>query len=119
MRLAESIDRMCHQLTKMSWIGQTVTASAVAPDTLRANYGRPQEDGTLAGQAGDCFFQFVEWDKDGQLNAWAMNQFGSSPGNPGSLHHTDQAPLFAEEKLRKVPFTREEVLAKAKRTYRP
>ena len=89
------------------------------PDTLRAIYGRLREDGTLAGQAGDCFFQFVEWDKDGQLNAWAMNQFGSSPGNPGSLHHTDQAPLFAEEKLRKVPFTREEVLAKAKRTYRP
>ncbi len=48
-----------------------------------------------------------------------MNQFGSNPGNPGSLHHSDQAPLFAEEKLRKVPFTREEVLAKAKRTYRP
>ena len=89
------------------------------PDTLRAIYGRPQEDGTLAGQAGDCFFQFVEWDKDGQLNAWAMNQFGSSPGNPGSLHHTDQAPLFAEEKLRKVPFTREEVLGNAKQTYRP
>ncbi len=89
------------------------------PDTLRAIYGRPQEDGTLAGQAGDCFFQFVEWDKDGQLNAWAMNQFGSSPGNLGSLHHTDQAPLFAEEKLRKVPFTREEVLGKAKQTYRP
>ena len=89
------------------------------PDTLRAIYGRPQEDGTLAGQAGDCFFQFVEWGKDGQLNAWAMNQFGSSPGNLGSLHHTDQAPLFAEEKLRKVPFTREEVLGKAKQTYRP
>jgi len=89
------------------------------PDTLRAIYGRSREDGTLAGQAGDCFFQFVEWDKDGQLNAWAINQFGSSPGNPGSLHHTDQARLFAEEKLRKVPFTREEVLGKAKQTYRP
>ena len=89
------------------------------PDTLRAIYGRPQEDGTLAGVAGDCFFQFVEWDKDGHLNAWAMNQFGSNPGNPDSPHHTDQAPLFAEEKLRKVPFTRAEVLAKAKRTYRP
>ncbi len=89
------------------------------PDTLRAIYGRPQEDGTLAGLAGDCFFQFVEWDKDGELNAWAMNQFGSNPGNPDSPHHADQAPLFAQEKLRKVPFTGEEVLAKAKRTYRP
>ncbi len=89
------------------------------PDTLRAIYGLPQEDGTLVGLAGDCFFQFVEWDKDGQLNAWAMNQFGSSPGNPDSPHHTDQAPLFADEKLRKVPFTRKEVLAKAKRIYRP
>ena len=27
--------------------------------------------------------------------------------------------MFAEEKIRKVPFTREEVLAKAKHTYRP
>ena len=89
------------------------------PDTLRAVYGRPQEDGALAGVAGDCFFQFVEWDRDGKLQAWAINQFGSSPGNPDSPHHTDQAPLFAEEKLRKVPFTRDEVLANAKRTYRP
>ena len=89
------------------------------PDTLRAIYGRPRGDGTLAGRAGDCFFQFVEWDRDGKLRAWAINQFGSSPGNPDSPHHTDQAPLFAEEKLRNVPFTREEVLAAAKRTYRP
>ena len=89
------------------------------PDTLRAVYGRPQEDGALAGVAGDCFFQFVEWDRDGKLQAWAINQFGSIPGNPDSPNHTDQAPLFAEEKLRKVPFTRDEVLANAKRTYRP
>ncbi|GIT06349.1 MAG: hypothetical protein CM1200mP29_17600 [Verrucomicrobiota bacterium] len=89
------------------------------PDTLRAIYGRPHENGTLAGVAGDCFFQFVEWDRDGKLQAWAINQFGSNPGNPDSPHHTDQAPLFAEEKLRKVPFSRDEVLANAKQTYRP
>jgi len=89
------------------------------PDTLRAIYGRPKEDGTLAGVAGDCFFQFVEWDKDGNLRAWAINQFGGNPGNSDSPHYSDQASMFAEEKLRKVPFTREEVLAKAKRTYRP
>ena len=90
-----------------------------SPDTLRAIYGRPQEDGTLAGVAGDCFFQFVEWDKDGNLRAWAITQFGGNPGNPDSPHYSDQASMFAEEKLRKVPFTREEVLAKAKHTYRP
>ena len=89
------------------------------PDTLRAIYGRPQENGTLAGMAGDCFFQFVEWDKKGKLQAWAINQFGSNPANPDSPHHTDQATLFAQERLRKVPFTREEVLANAKRIYRP
>ena len=89
------------------------------PDTLRAIYGRPQGDGSLAGRAGDCFFQFVQWDREGKLQAWAINQFGSNPGNPDSPHHTDQAPLFAEEKLRKVPFTRDEVLANAKRIYRP
>ena len=89
------------------------------PDTLRAIYGRPQDNGKLAGVAGDCFFQFVEWDRDGKLRAWAINQFGSNPGDPDSPHHTDQAPLFADEKLRNVPFTREEVLAAAKRTYRP
>ncbi|MDP7178410.1 MAG: penicillin acylase family protein, partial [Verrucomicrobiota bacterium] len=65
------------------------------------------------------FFQFVEWDRDGKLQAWAINQFGSSPGNPESPHHTDQAPLFADEKVRRERFTREEVLAGAKRTYRP
>ncbi|MED6315583.1 MAG: penicillin acylase family protein, partial [Verrucomicrobiota bacterium] len=89
------------------------------PDTLRAIYGRPQDNGTLAGMAGDCFIQFVEWDRKGKLQAWAINQFGSNPSNPESPHHTDQATLFAQERLRKVPFTREEVLANAKRIYRP
>jgi acyl-homoserine-lactone acylase len=89
------------------------------PDTLRAIYGRPQANGTLRGMAGDCFFQFVEWDKEGQLKSWAMNPFGSNPGNPESPHYVDQAMLFANEQLRKVPVTRQDVLAHAVRTYSP
>jgi len=89
------------------------------PDTLRAVYGRPQPDGTLQGRAGDCFFQFVEWDPSGQLQAWAINQFGSRPGHPDSPHFSDQVPMFAAEKMRATHFTREQVLAHAVRIYRP
>jgi penicillin amidase/acyl-homoserine-lactone acylase len=89
------------------------------PDTLRAIYGRPSDEGKLAGVAGDCFFQFVQWDDQGQLDAWAIQPFGSHMASDESPHFSDQAGLFAEESLRKIPFTREEVLEVAKRIYRP
>jgi penicillin amidase/acyl-homoserine-lactone acylase len=61
----------------------------------------------------------VQWDDHGQLDAWAIQPFGSHTASDESPHFSDQAGLFAEESLRKIPFTREEVLEVAKRIYRP
>ncbi len=90
-----------------------------ASDTLRAIYGEPQKDGTLSAKAGDCFIQFVEWDKNGKLQSWAIHQFGSATVDSKSPHYSDQSPLFSEEKERRTWFKREEVLANAKRVYKP
>lgn len=89
------------------------------PDTLRAIYGRPLGDGRLEGVAGDCFFQFVEWDAQGQLQAWAIQPFGSHASSEDSPHYDDQTDLFAREEMRRIPFTKEEVLRAAERIYRP
>lgn len=90
-----------------------------ASDTLRAIYGEPQKDGTLSAKAGDCFIQFVEWDEEGKLQSWAIHQFGSATADAKSPHYSDQSPLFSEEKERKILFERENVLANAKKVYKP
>ena len=88
-------------------------------DTLRAIYGEPQADGTLSAKAGDCFIQFVEWDKTGNLQAWAIHQFGSATADSKSKHFNDQSTLFSQEKARRTHFSREEVLANSKNVYKP
>ena len=87
-------------------------------DVLRAIYG-DIKDGRLVGVAGDCFFQIVEWDDNGQQTAWVINQFGSNPSQPESRHYTDQAELFAKEEMRTALLTKEQVLANAVRRYHP
>ena len=87
-------------------------------DVLRAIYGEIS-DGRLVGVAGDCFFQIVEWDKNGNQQAWVINQYGSNPSQPDSPHYADQAELFAQEKMRPAWLTREQILANAERRYRP
>jgi len=89
------------------------------PDTLRAIYGRPSDRGRLGGVAGDCFFQFVQWDDQGKQDAWAIQPFGSHMASDESQHYSDQAGLFATEQLRKIPLTRAEVFESAERVYRP
>ena len=87
-------------------------------DVLRAIYG-DIKDGRLVGIAGDCFFQIVEWDDNGQQTAWVINQFGSNPSQPKSPHYADQAKLFAREEMRTALLTKEQVLANAVRRYHP
>ena len=77
------------------------------------------EDGRLVGNDGDCYYQMVEWDRNGKLHSEAIHQFGSAAADEGSPHYADQAPLFAEERLRPVLITEEQVRKHLKREYRP
>lgn len=88
------------------------------PDTLRAVYGLPREDGTLHMVAGDGLTYLVEWDEDGEQAVWAVHQYGSS-NRPEAEHYTTQMEMFAEEELRRVPMSEAEVRAAAVEVYRP
>jgi acyl-homoserine-lactone acylase len=88
-----------------------------APDVLRAIYGEPTDDGVLAGIAGDAYVAAVTFDADGVVASQAVHPFGSATLDEASPHHADQAPLFAAEQLREVPFTDAELTAAAVATY--
>ncbi len=91
------------------------------PDTMRAVYaaGAPLgDDGRRRAVAGDTYIMLVEWDEDGDVTSHAIHQYGAATTHPDSPHYADQAPIFAAEELRRVPFTLDEVLAEATRDYR-
>ncbi|TGY89238.1 hypothetical protein E5163_08960 [Marinicauda algicola] len=88
------------------------------PDTLRAVYGRPAEDGTLHMVAGDGLTMVVEWSDSGEQSVFAVHQYGSS-NRPGTGHFTSQMQMFAEEDFRPVPMSEAGIRAAAVRVYRP
>ncbi len=90
-----------------------------APDCLRAIDVAVQKDGRYAGINGDCFFQMVQWDKDGKVSSESIHQYGAAACDTESPHYADQAPLFAEEKMRPTWFTEADIRAHLAREYRP
>lgn len=68
----------------------------------------PDRDGRMRAAAGDSFVAAVRFSDP--IEARALTVYGNS-SQPGSPHRTDQLPLFAGQKLRKVWFTREDVEA--------
>jgi penicillin amidase/acyl-homoserine-lactone acylase len=90
-----------------------------APDTLRAVYGELADDGHLHATVGDSLIMVVEWPKDGAVRAESVHQFGAATLQETSSHYADQAPLFATQRFKPVPFAREAVLSSAASTYRP
>ncbi|HWA91379.1 MAG TPA: acylase [Rhizomicrobium sp.] len=89
------------------------------PDTYRAVYGEPQDDGTLKAVDGDTFIMFVTWDKGGHLSSESIHQFGSATLDAHSRHYADQAPLFVAMKTKPVLFTRDLLKGHIEADYRP
>jgi acyl-homoserine-lactone acylase len=88
------------------------------PDLLRAIYGRRTDDGVLEAFAGDAYLAAITFASDGSVSSRAVHQFGAATLDEDSPNHADQAPDFAEARLRPVPFTDEELAAAAVVTYR-
>ena len=83
-------------------------------DTLRAAATWDVEpDGRLRVKHGDSFVMFVEWAPGQPVASRSIQPFGAATTRPLNVHHTDQAALFAQHKLKPVHFTRAEVLANA------
>ncbi|HFQ93266.1 MAG TPA: acylase, partial [Anaerolineae bacterium] len=73
-----------------------------APDVNHAIYGELREDGRFRGIAGDSYVMLVMWDADGRLASQSIHQYGSATTRPDSPHYADQAPLFAQRRLKPV-----------------
>jgi acyl-homoserine-lactone acylase len=89
------------------------------PDTYRAVYGAPQDDGTLMAEGGDTFIRCVTWDKNGKLSSESIHQFGSATLDKSSPHYADQTPLFVAMKTKPVLFTREQLAGHIEADYAP
>ena len=91
-----------------------------APDTLRSIEVQPQlrDDGTFTAQAGDSLTLISTWTRDGRWQIESIVPFGSSSVD-GTPHYTDQAQLFAGEKLKLVPLDPNALMAEATRIERP
>jgi penicillin amidase/acyl-homoserine-lactone acylase len=89
------------------------------PDTFRAVYGEPQDDGTLTARAGDTFIMFVTWDEHGKLSSESVHQFGSATLDETSPHYADQVPLFVGMKTKPVWFDESDLAGHIAEDYRP
>ena len=81
------------------------------PDTLRAIYGRPDDNGRLCAVAGDGLVVSVSWDRSGNQSARMIHNFGAAATNKSSPHYANQAPLYASETFRPIALSREQVEA--------
>ncbi|MEO1083343.1 MAG: acylase [Acidobacteriota bacterium] len=90
-----------------------------APDVLHAVYAEPQDDGRLAGVAGDSYVLIAAWDRSGAVRSHSVHQFGSSTLDAASQHYADQAPLFVERRLKPVWLDEADIRANLEREYSP
>ena len=79
------------------------------PDTLRAVYGRPQDDGTLKAVAGDGLVVSLSWDSAGNQESQSIHQYGSATQDASSKHYGDQVQLFVDEKMKPTFFDKLEL----------
>ena len=69
------------------------------PDILRAVYSKMIDNKRVA-RHGDCFFQMVDWDENGNVTAESIHQYGSATLDKDSPHYADQAYLFSDMKMK-------------------
>jgi len=79
------------------------------PDTLRAIYGRLQDDGTLKAAAGDGLVVALSWDSSGKQVSKSIHQYGSATQDSTSPHYDDQVKLFVDEQMKPTFFDKNEL----------
>ena len=98
--------------------GKTDLSLSGGPDILRAVYSKEKDD-KYVGFAGDCFYEIVEWDSDGNVSAKSIHQFGTATQDTSSIHYDDQAQLFARHQMKPVWMKLEDIKLNLERSYRP
>jgi len=98
--------------------GKTDLSLSGGPDILRAVYSKEKDD-KYVGIAGDCFYEIVEWDSNGNVSAKSIHQFGTATQDTSSIHYDDQAQLFARHQMKPVWMKLEDIKLNLERSYRP
>ena len=98
--------------------GQTDLPLSGGPDIVRAIYSK-KENNNRIGIAGDCYFQIVEWDQEGNVSAESIHQFGSATLDSSSKHYDDQAQLFASHKMKPVLMNLDDIKLNLEKMYKP
>ncbi len=89
-------------------------------DTLRAaTTWEPQPDGRMRVKHGDSFIMNIVWDKTGKVRSESVQPYGAATTRPDSPHYTDQMRMFIDHKFKPVHFDRSDIIATARRAYRP
>lgn len=109
------------RMRKLCWLrrGGLDLGLGGGPDCLRALDPELQNDGRYKAINGDCYFMMVEWNQAGEVHSESIHQFGAATIDAESPHYADQAPLFAEERMKPVLLTEDAVRAHLAREYRP
>jgi len=90
------------------------------PDALRDIEFTPRlgNDGRVAAIGGDALTVVSTWSRNGVWQVESVVPYGSSAAD-GTRHATDQAPLFADGKLKAVPLSFDALMAEATQIERP
>jgi penicillin amidase/acyl-homoserine-lactone acylase len=90
------------------------------PDALRDIEFAPGLDdgGNALAVGGDALTVLSTWNRDGQWEVESVVPYGSSSSET-SPHYTDQAPLFADGRLKELPLTESALMEQATDIQRP
>jgi len=90
------------------------------PDSLRDIEYQPAVDdnGTTTAVGGDALTVLSTWNRNGQWEVESIVPYGSS-SSEASPHYSDQAPLFADGKLKELPLTENALMEQATTIERP
>ena len=88
------------------------------PDILRAVYSKMIDNKRVA-RHGDCFFQMVDWDENGNVTAESIHQYGSATLDKDSPHYADQAYLFSDMKMKPSFIELDSIKKYLKKSYNP
>jgi penicillin amidase/acyl-homoserine-lactone acylase len=90
------------------------------PDALRDIEFAPGVDdyGTTQAVGGDALTVLSTWNRDGQWAVESVVPYGSS-STESSPHYADQAPLFADGRLKELPLTESALMEQATAIERP
>ena len=110
-QIKDSFDRVDPLWSEVNFLmrGDLVLPIQGGPDTLRAVYGRPQDDGTLKAVAGDGLVVSLAWDSVGNQESRSIHQYGSATQDSTSKHYNDQAKLFVDEQMKPTFFNKTEL----------